>query len=154
MFRRYDCLGYRMNFVRVFFDEFPYGVVALEYPRAFVKELCCLEEWFEWNNDLGAACIFECLYSLFECFAVTDGKTEAVTLSGERFRVKRRLYELEQTLPSDFIKINKSCIANKNRVERFSAAFSGAVDVIFKSGYTDYVSRRCFAQIKKELKSK
>ncbi len=92
--------------------------------------------------------------SEIECFAVTDGKTEAVTLSGERFRVKRRLYELEQTLPSDFIKINKSCIANKNRVERFSAAFSGAVDVIFKSGHTDYVSRRCFAQIKKELKSK
>ena len=33
-----------------------------------------------------------------------------------------------------------------------AAAFSGSVDVIFKSGYRDYVSRRCFADIKKELK--
>ena len=36
----------------------------------------------------------------------------------------------------------------------FSAALTGAVNVIFKSGYTDYASRRCFAEIKKELKSK
>ena len=60
-----------MNFIRMFFDEFPYGVVAFEYPRTFVKELCCLEEWFEWNNDLGATGVFESLYSLVECFAVT-----------------------------------------------------------------------------------
>ena len=89
-----------------------------------------------------------------ECVTVRDGKTEAVTGTGERFRLKKRLYELEQTLPSDFIKINKSCIGNRKHIERFSAAFSGAVNVIFKSGCTDYVSRRCFAQIKKEMKSK
>ena len=68
--------------------------------------------------------------------------------------VKKRLYELEEILPSDFIKINRSCVANKKRIERFSAALTGAVNVIFKSGYTDYASRRCFAEIKKELKSK
>ncbi|MBQ5346928.1 MAG: LytTR family transcriptional regulator, partial [Ruminococcus sp.] len=62
------------------------------------------------------------------------------------------LYEAAQELPASFIKINKSTIANKTRIERFSAVFSGSVDVIFKSGYTDYVSRRCFAEIKKELK--
>lgn len=92
--------------------------------------------------------------SEIECVTVSDGRTEAHTVTGERFRLKKRLYELEQTLPSDFIKINKSCIGSKKHIERFSAAFSGAVNVIFKSGYTDYVSRRCFAQIKKELKTK
>lgn len=92
--------------------------------------------------------------SEIECIMVTDGKTEAVTVTGERFRLKKRLYELEKLLPSDFIKINKSCIANKSCIERFFAQFSGAVNVIFKSGYIDYVSRRCFAKIKKELKLK
>ena len=92
--------------------------------------------------------------SEIECVMVNDGKTEALTISGERFRLKKRLYELEEILPSDFIKINKSCVANKKRIERFSAALTGAVNVIFKSGYTDYASRRCFAEIKKELKSK
>lgn len=89
-----------------------------------------------------------------ECVTVVDGKTFAVTADGERFRLKMRLYELEQLLPSDFVKINKSAIANKSRIERFSAAFSGAVNVIFKSGYTDYVSRRCFAEIKRGMKAK
>ena len=92
--------------------------------------------------------------SEIECVTVNDGKTEAFTVTGESFRLKKRLYELEQSLPSHLIKINNSCIANKSRIERFSAAFSGAVNVVFKSGRTDYVSRRCFARIKKELKSK
>ena len=89
-----------------------------------------------------------------ECVTVSENKTYAHTTSGESFLLKKRLYELEQTLPSGFIKINKSCIGNKKHIERFSAAFSGAVNVIFKSGYTDYGSRRCYAQIKKELKAK
>ena len=63
-----------------------------------------------------------------------------------------RLYELSEVLPGCFIKINKSSLANRTRIDRFSAAFSGSVDVIFKCGYRDYVSRRCFSEIKKELK--
>ena len=52
--------------------------------------------------------------SEIECVMVNDGKTEALTISGERFRLKKRLYELEEILPSDFIKINKSCVANNS----------------------------------------
>ena len=91
-------------------------------------------------------------FSEIECITVMDSKTYAVTASGGRYRLKMRLYELSGILPGCFIKINKSTIANKTRIEKFSAAFSGSVDVIFKSGYRDYVSRRCFSEIKKELK--
>ena len=91
-------------------------------------------------------------FSEIECVTVENGKTYALTVSGERFRLKRRLYEIGELLPAYFMKINKSSIANRNRIEKFAAAFSGSVDVIFKSGYRDYVSRRCFADIKKELK--
>ncbi len=91
-------------------------------------------------------------FSEIECVTVENGKTYALTVSGERFRLKRKLYEIGELLPAYFMKINKSSIANRNRIEKFAAAFSGSVDVIFKSGYRDYVSRRCFADIKKELK--
>ena len=91
-------------------------------------------------------------FSEIECVTVENGKTYALTVSGERFRLKRKLYEIGALLPAYFMKINKSSIANRNRIEKFAAAFSGSVDVIFKSGYRDYVSRRCFADIKKELK--
>lgn len=91
-------------------------------------------------------------FSEMECITVVDSKTYAIDTSGERYRLKMRLYELSEILPSYFIKINKSSLANRTRIEKFSAAFSGSVDVIFKCGYKDYVSRRCFADIKKELK--
>ena len=91
-------------------------------------------------------------YSEIECVTVVDAKTCAITVTGERYRLKMRLYEISEILPNYFIKINKSSLANRKQIERFSAAFSGSVDVIFKSGFRDYVSRRCFADIKKELK--
>ncbi len=91
-------------------------------------------------------------FSEIECVTVVDSKTYAVDTSGERYRLKMRLYELSEILPGYFIKINKSSLANRTRIERFSAAFSGSVDVVFKSGYRDYVSRRCFSDIKKEMK--
>ena len=84
-----------------------------------------------------------------ECITVLDGKTLAIDTQGRRYRLKQRLYELETMLPTSFIRINKSAIANENRLERFSTAFNGAVDAVFKCGYCEYVSRRCFAAIKR-----
>ena len=83
------------------------------------------------------------------CITVQDGKTYAVDVTAKQSRLKQRLYELEAVLPSSFIRINKSAIANETQIERFVANFSGAVDVVFKGGYREYVSRRCFAQIKR-----
>ena len=88
-------------------------------------------------------------FAQIECITVLDGKTYAIDVHGTRFRLKQRLYELEAMLPACFIHINKSAIANENRLERFSASFSGAVDAVFKCGYREYVSRRCFAQIRR-----
>ena len=88
-------------------------------------------------------------FSQIECISVLDGKTFAIDTGGRRYRLKQRLYELEEILPACFIRINKSAIANENRLEHFSVTYSGAVDAHFQCGYTEYVSRRCFAQIKR-----
>ena len=89
-----------------------------------------------------------------ECVTVLDKKTFAVSTKCEKFRIKMRLYEIEEILPSCFIKINKSAIANEKYIERFSVSFSGAVDAVFKSGYKEYVSRRCFAEIRRRYLKK
>ena len=83
------------------------------------------------------------------CITVQDGKTYAIDTKGKQYRLKQRLYELEGLLPASFIRINKSAIANENHIQKFAANFSGAVDVVFQGGYREYVSRRCFAQIKR-----
>ena len=92
-------------------------------------------------------------YSEIECITILDGKTYAVDTAGTKYRLKQRLYELEEMLPTCFIRINKSALANENRLERFAATFSGAVDAVFKSGYKEYVSRRCFAVIKRRFEN-
>ena len=90
-------------------------------------------------------------FSDIECVTVLDGKTYAIDSRNQRDRLRLRLYELEALLPTPFIRINKSTLANENRLDRFAVTYSGAVDAVFKCGYTEYVSRRCFAQIKRRF---
>ena len=92
--------------------------------------------------------------SEIECVTVLDGKTYAIDSGNRQYRLKQRLYELEQQLPPSFIRINKSALANESALDRFTVTIAGSVDAVFKCGYREYVSRRCFAQIKRRLESK
>lgn len=89
-----------------------------------------------------------------ECVTVLDGKTYAIDSRNRHYRIKQRLYELEAQLPASFIRINKSALANEAKLDRFTVTYSGAVDAVFKCGYKEYVSRRCFAQIKRRFDTK
>lgn len=91
------------------------------------------------------------LFSQIECVTIEDGKTYAIDTRGQRYLLKQRLYELEAVLPAAFIRINKSALANEARLERFTVAYNGAVDAVFRCGYREYVSRRCFAVIKRRF---
>lgn len=86
-----------------------------------------------------------------ECITVLGGKTYAIDGENRQLRLKQRLYELEAQLPASFIRINKSTLANEHKLVRFTAAFNGAVDAVFRCGYREYVSRRCFAEIKRRF---
>ena len=84
-----------------------------------------------------------------ECITVLDRKVVAIDTQGTRFFLKDRLRDLEDILPSYFIRINKSTLANEHRIARFDAVFSGGVDAVFQCGYREYVSRRCFGAIRR-----
>ena len=84
-----------------------------------------------------------------ECITVLERKVVALDTDGNRYTLKDRLRDLEDILPSYFIRINKSTLANEHRISRFDAAFSGGVDALFQCGYREYVSRRCFAEIRR-----
>ncbi len=88
-------------------------------------------------------------FSEIECITVLERKVVAVDTCGTHYHIRERLRELEELLPSYFIRINKSTLANEHRIARFAAAFSGGVDAVFRCGYREYVSRRCFAEIKR-----
>lgn len=84
-----------------------------------------------------------------ECITVLDRRVVAIDAEGNRYTLRERLRDLESILPSYFIRINKSTLANEHRIARFDAVFSGGVDAVFRCGYREYVSRRCFSQIRR-----
>jgi DNA-binding LytR/AlgR family response regulator len=84
-----------------------------------------------------------------ECITILDRKVIAIDTHGNHYRIQDRLRDLEDVLPSYFIHINKSTLANEHRILRFDAVFSGGVDAVFQCGYQEYVSRRCFAEIRR-----
>ena len=89
-----------------------------------------------------------------ECITILDRKVIAIDSQGKQFFIKERLRNLEDILPSYFIRINKSTLANEHRIARFDAVFSGGVDAVFQCGYREYVSRRCFAEIRRRYEDK
>ena len=89
-----------------------------------------------------------------ECITILDRKVIAIDTHGTHYRIQERLRDLEEILPSYFIRINKSTLANEHRILRFDAAFSGGVDAVFQCGYREYVSRRCFAEIRRRYEGK
>lgn len=83
-------------------------------------------------------------------FTVEDNKVFAETLS-EQYRLKCRLWQLEENLPDGYVKINQSCIANIRMIDRFDTSISGSMLVKFKNGSSDYVSRRQLKTVKERL---
>ena len=84
-----------------------------------------------------------------ECITILDRKVIAMDPDGNHYRIQERLRDLEEILPSYFIRINKSTLANEHRIARFDAVFSGGVDAVFQCGWREYVSRRCLAEIRR-----
>jgi DNA-binding LytR/AlgR family response regulator len=90
-------------------------------------------------------------FSDIECITVEDRKTIVVDKSGIKCRARVRLFEIEELLPSYFVRINKSSIANLHMIKRFKTSFNGSVDLEFNCGYVDYVSRRCLSDVKRRF---
>ena len=85
-------------------------------------------------------------------FHTNNDTVTAVTAKGE-FRLKEKLYELEELLPpNQFIRLSKSVIANLDELSRFEASFNGTLCVYFKSEAKEYVSRNYVNTIKESLK--
>ena len=84
------------------------------------------------------------------CFTTENGVVYAIT-EKEKLLVKQRIFQLEELLSDNFLKINQSSLANINYIKRFDASFGGSLIVIFKNGYKDYVSRRQTRLVKERI---
>ena len=94
--------------------------------------------------------IYRLNLSEISCFTVKDNKVYALT-DKDKLQIKQRLYQVEEKLSDDFVKINQSCIANIKKIKKFDTSVSGMLTVTFKNGYRDYVSRRSLKSVKERL---
>lgn len=83
-------------------------------------------------------------------FTVEGGRVFAVTESG-KYLVRERIYELEEKYPELMIKINQSTIVNTSKIVKFDASISGALLVVLKGGFCDYVSRRQLKHVRQRM---
>lgn len=58
-----------------------------------------------------------------------------------RYVLDKSLYELENILDMNFVRISKSAIANIKQINHVEASFNGTMELVMKNGVTDYISR-------------
>jgi DNA-binding LytR/AlgR family response regulator len=114
-----------------------------------IEDLVCSYSGLDGIMGYGDDGMRKLAFQEIECITILDRKVIVIDAKGKHYRIQDRLRDLEEILPSYFIRINKSALANEHRILRFDAVFSGGVDAVFQCGYREYVSRRCFAEIRR-----
>ena len=91
-------------------------------------------------------------FDKIECITVENGKTIAIDHAGKRYRLKQRLYELEELLdPHKFVRISHSEIVNLSHITALDLSLSGTIRMTLTGEVSCFVSRRSLKKIKQAL---
>lgn len=83
--------------------------------------------------------------------ARVEHKHVMLHVSSGAYLATKRLYELEELLGRDFVRISKSAIVNLNAIERAQAGFGGVMKVVLSSGCEEWISRKYLPNFKRSL---
>ena len=67
------------------------------------------------------------------------------------YSCRKRLYEVENMLSKDYMRISKSIIVNLRKIESVEAVFNGMLLLRMKNGSKEYVSRTYLPKMKEYL---
>ena len=87
-------------------------------------------------------------------FFETDGETVHAHTREDVFKVNYRLYQLEDILPSDFLRISKSTVCNTGQVLSLSKTLGASVLVQFFGTKKQVYASKLYAKSLKETLSK
>ena len=83
-------------------------------------------------------------------FRVENKQVKVYTDSSE-YLIKKPLYQVEETLDSDFVRISKTTIVNLKKVERVALSLKGMMFIQLKNGLKDNISRKYVPDFKQAL---
>ena len=81
---------------------------------------------------------------------VEDRKVFVVTTKG-KFVVRKKLYEMNNLLTKDFVKISQSEIANIKFIKNLDLSIRGTIVIVYENSDISYVSRRLLKDFKTKL---
>ena len=65
-----------------------------------------------------------------------------------RYLIKSRMYQLEELLGAEFLRISNQSLINPKKIKKLSMEPNGTMRILFKDGLIEYASRRCVRLIK------
>lgn len=83
-------------------------------------------------------------------FRVEDKQVKVYTDNSE-YLIKKPLYQVEETLTSDFVRISKTTIVNLKKIERVAPSLKGMMFIQLKNGLKDNISRKYLPDFKNAL---
>lgn len=81
---------------------------------------------------------------------VEEKQVKVYTQSSE-YLIKKPLYQVEENLNSDFVRISKTTIVNFKKIERVAPSLKGMMFIQLKNGLKDNISRKYLPEFKKAL---
>lgn len=83
-------------------------------------------------------------------FRVEDKQVKVFTQDRE-YLIKKPLYQVEEKLGGDFVRISKTTIINLRKIERVAPSLRGMMFVELKNGLKDNISRKYLPDFKNAL---
>lgn len=68
-----------------------------------------------------------------------------------RYLLNKPLYELQELLGKNFVRISKSAIINLRRIHHVEASYNGTMEVVMKNGVEEVITRSFRQQFKERL---
>lgn len=81
----------------------------------------------------------------------TENKAVYAEDKNRKYKINKRLYELEQILPGQFVRISQSEIINISFIKKLKQEINGLIKISFKNEEVTYSSRRYLKSIKEAL---
>lgn len=81
---------------------------------------------------------------------VEDKQVKVYTQNSD-YLIKKPLYQVEETLSGDFIRISKTTIVNLKKIQRVSPSLKGMMFLELKNGLKDNISRKYLPSFKEGL---
>ena len=80
-----------------------------------------------------------------------EDKDTIIYTDRNRYRSRKRLYEVGQQLGTKFMQISKTTLINMSYMDSIEPGFSGTLLLKLRNGCKDYVSRKYLPEFKKYL---